>query len=187
MTRLPGLIPGELDDDQRSVYNSIAGGDRAKDGSFPLTDTVGALVGPFNPLLYSPKVGDAIQEVGVAIRFHCELPAPVRELAILIVATHYDCAFERWAHEPIAKQVGLGDEQIEALRLGIQPRLDSTELDASYELCKSTLQQGTVDDAIYNAAVDRLGQQGVVELVALLGYYGLLAQLMNVFEVGIPE
>ena len=119
--------------------------------------------------------------------FQCELPAPVRELAILIVATHYDCAFERWAHEPIAKKVGLGDEQIEALRLGIQPRLDSTELNVSYEFCKNTLQQGTVDDAIYNAAVDRLGQRGVVELVVLLGYYGLLAQLMNVFEVGIPE
>ena len=84
------MIPDELDDDQQSVYDSIAGGDRAKDGSFPLTDAVGALVGPFNPLLYSPKVGDAIQQVGAAIRFHCALPAPVRELAILIVATRVD-------------------------------------------------------------------------------------------------
>jgi len=187
MTRLAGLTPNELDDDQHGVYESIAGGDRAKDGSFPLTDATGALVGPFNPLLYSPRVGDAIQQVGAAIRFHCELSAPVRELAILIVATVYDCEFERWAHEPIAKRVGLNDEQIKAVRASTRPSFDSIELSASYQFCTETLQQGKVDDSTYNAVVEQLGQQGVVELVALLGYYGLLAQLMNVFEIGIPE
>ena len=187
MTRLAGLTPDELDDNQYRVYDAIAGGDRAKDASFPLTDPTGALVGPFNSLLYSPNVGDAIQQVGAAIRFHCELPAPVRELAILIVATHYNCEFERWAHEPIAKRVGLSDKQIKAVRSGARPTFDSIELDTSYELCKVTLQQGRVDDLTYNAAIAQLDQQGVVELIALLGYYGLLAQLMNVFEIGIPE
>lgn len=185
--RLPGLTREDLDADQCQVFDAIAGGDRAKDGSFPLTDRDGALIGPFNALLFSPNVGDAIQQVGSALRFHCDLDPAVRELAILVIATHHDCEFERWAHEPIALRAGLSDAQLGALRAGSRPDFDSDELGDVYDLCIATLEAGTVDEAIYRPAVDALGIDGVFELVTVLGYYGLLAQTMNVFEVGLPE
>jgi 4-carboxymuconolactone decarboxylase len=189
MSRLPGLVPAELDAYQGRVYESIAGGDRAKDASFPLTHADGALVGPFNPLLFSPNVGDAVQQLGAAIRFHCGLSGPVREVAILAVATQHDCEFERWAHEPIARRVGVSDNQIAALRAGAVPAFDNEDEDvaAAYQLCAESIENGRVGDATYERAVAELGNAGVVELVTLLGYYGLLAQLMNVFEIGVPD
>lgn len=186
MARLPGLPPGDLNAEQRALYESIAGGDRAKDASFPLTDSSGALIGPFNALLYNPGVGDAVQQLGAALRFHGGLSESVRELAILMTATHYDCEFERWAHEPIAIRVGLTIDQVAALRAGKRPALETAELNASYEACQSILREKAMSDDIYARTVEALGQDGVVELLTVVGYYGLLAQLMNAFRVEPP-
>jgi 4-carboxymuconolactone decarboxylase len=187
MTRLPGLRPNELDDDQRRLYDAIAGGDRAKDASFPLTDDDGALIGPFNPLLYSPTVGDAVQRLGGALRFNCGLGAAVREMAILAVATHHHCEFERWAHERIALRVGLSMGQVAALRDGSRPDFDSDEFNAAYDLIVATLSGITPDGHMYDAAVQQLGTEGIFELVAVVGYYAMLAQMMTVFKIGVPE
>lgn len=187
MARLPGLPPDNLNPEQRALYDSIAGGDRAKDASFPLTDESGALVGPFNVLLYSPGVGDVIQQLGAALRFHTELSAPVRELAILVVATYHDCEFERWAHESIAKRVGLTDDQIAALRAGTRPELEADDLIAAYEVCRSILHDKSIEDDVYGRALEALGQERLVELIMVVGYYGLLAQLMGAFEIGPPD
>lgn len=186
MARLPGLPPGDLNPEQRALYDSIAGGDRAKDASFPLTDDHGALVGPFNILLYNPRIGDAVQQLGAALRFHGELSGAVRELAILMVATHHDCEFERYAHEPIARRVGLSDDQVAALRAGTRPDLDSAELNAAYDVCLSILSSNSVGDDVYGRAIGALGEDCLVELLTVVGYYGLLAQLMTTFEVEPP-
>ena len=186
MARLPGLPPADLNPEQRALYDSIAGGDRAKDASFPLTDGSGALIGPFNALLYSPGVGDAVQQLGAALRFHGDLSAPMREMAILVVATYYDCEFERWAHEPIARRAGLTDEQVAALRDGTRPDMEAAELKAAYDVCQSILHSRAINDDVYRRAVEALGEDRVVELMIVVGYYGMLAQLMNTFEVEPP-
>ncbi|WP_420638649.1 carboxymuconolactone decarboxylase family protein [Candidatus Poriferisocius sp.] len=176
-----------LSADQEALYGSIAGGDRAKDASFPLIDENGALVGPFNVLLFSPRVGNVIQRLGAALRFHTELSAPVRELAILAVATYHDCEFERWAHESIARRVGLTDEQVAALRAGTQPDLDQADLMAAYDVCQSILHDRSISDDVYRRAEEEFGQDRLVELLMVVGYYGLLAQLMSAFEVQPPD
>ena len=185
--RLRGLTPHELDEDQRRVYESIAGGDRAKDASFPLTEADGSLVGPFNALLYSPDVGDAIQQVGTAIRFHCSLSSRIREIAVLSVAAHWRSPFEWWAHEPIGRRAGLGDDEIAALHAGADPAFDDPTDEAAHALCQAVLATGGSDDETYARAHALLGDQGTFELVALVGYYSLLAMTMQVFEIGVPE
>ncbi len=187
MARLPGLPPGSLTSEQQTLYDAIAGGDRAKDASFPLTDDNGALVGPFNVLLYSPQVGNAVQQLGTALRFHGWLNDLVRELAILLVATYHDCEFERWVHEPIARKAGMNDDQVAALRAGTRPYLDRDDLNAAYDFCLSILHREPVADDSYQRAVEALGESGVVELIAVVGYYGMLAQLMGTFEVEPPS
>ena len=186
MSRLPGLRPEELSDDQRRVYDSIAGGDRARDASFRLTEDDGSLVGPFSTLLLSPVVGDALQSVGAAIRFGCGLSSLVREVAILSVAAHRRSPFEWWAHEPIGRRAGLDDDQIAALHAGETPAFDDDAADATYAFCRALIAGGRPDDASYEAAREALGLDGVMELVTLVGYYTLLAQLMETFDVGVP-
>ncbi len=187
MSRLPGLRPEELTDDQRRLYDSIAGGDRARDASFRLTEDDGSLVGPFSTLLLSPVVGDALQSVGSAIRFGCGLSSLVREVAILAVAAHRRSPFEWWAHEPIGRRAGLDDAQIAALHAGETPSFEDDTAAATYAFSRALIAGGRPDDASYEAAREALGLDGVMELVTLVGYYTLLAQLMETFDVGVPS
>lgn len=187
MNRLRGLRPEELSDEQQRLYESIAGGDRARDASFRLTEADGSLVGPFNTLLLSPVVGDAVQSVGAAIRFGCGLSSLVREVAILAVAGHRRSPFEWWAHEPIGRRAGLTDAQITALQSGEAPDFDDETAAAAYAFSRALIAGGRPDDAAFEAARDALGLDGVMELVTLVGYYTLLAQLMETFDVGVPR
>ena len=187
MRRLEGLRPEDLTGEQRELYESIAGGDRARDASFRLTEDVGSLVGPFNTLLLSPVVGDAVQSVGAAIRFGCGLSPLVREVAILAVAAHRRSPFEWWAHEPIGRRAGLTDAQISALHSGEEPEFDDETAAAAYTFSQALIAGGRPDDATFEAARDALGLDGIMELVTLVGYYALLAQLMDTFDIGVPR
>ena len=186
MSRLPDLRPEVLTGEQRALYESIAGGDRARDASFRLTEADGSLVGPFAALLLSPVVGNAVQSVGAAIRFGCDLSPLVREVAILAVAAHHRSPFEWWAHEPIARRAGLSDEQIGDLHAGRTPNFDDETATAAHALAVALLAGEHPDDEVFGAARDALGDGGVMELVTLVGYYNLLAQLMHTFNIGVP-
>ncbi len=187
MSRLRGLTPGELSEAQRTVYEAIAGGDRARDASFKLTEADGSLVGPFNALLYNPEVGNALQSLGAALRFHSDFSPLVREAVILAVASRWRSAFEWWAHEPIGRRNGLDDEQLAALRAGKEPAFDDPAATATFGFARLLIEGGKPDDRAFSEAQEVVGDGGVVELVTLVGYYTLLAQLMQVLDVDVPE
>ena len=67
-------------------------------------------------MLRSPAVGTAQQELGAAIRYRTGFTDRMRELAILLVAAHWDSAFERESHEAIARALGFGDDELAAIR-----------------------------------------------------------------------
>ncbi len=104
------------------MYDAITGGPRTAGPTlFELTDEAGALNGPFNAMLVSPQVGNALQQLGAAIRYQSGLSGRIRELAILMVASHWGSEFERYAHEPVARSVGVRESEIEDLRDGRTP------------------------------------------------------------------
>ena len=187
MSRLPDLRPEILSAEQRELYESIAGGDRARDASFRLTEADGSLVGPFATLLLNPAVGNALQSVGTAIRFGGDLSSLVREVAILAVAAHHRSPFEWWAHEPIGRRAGLDDAQIAALKAGETPDFEDNAATAANAFSQALIAGARPDDPTFEAAREALGLNGVMELVTLVGYYTLLAQLMETFDVGVPS
>src|SRR5581483_3243700 len=102
--RIPKLAPSDLDAGQRALYDAIAGGRRAQGPQrFRLTDADGRLEGPFNAFLLQPRLGSALQALGAAVRYETGLDDRCREIAILVVAAHWRCAFEWYAHEPAAR------------------------------------------------------------------------------------
>ncbi|WP_123666898.1 carboxymuconolactone decarboxylase family protein [Actinocorallia herbida] len=187
MTRLPRLAPGELDPDQRALYDAITGGPRAGGPQlFALTDGQGRLNGPFNAMLFAPGVGSALQELGSAIRYRTSLSARIRELAILTVAARWDSAFERYAHEPIGRAAGLTDVEIAAVRSGTAPDLNDPAEAAALELVRALVEGDDADDAVFERAVSLSGMETVVELTTLVGYYSTLALQLRVFRIGLP-
>lgn len=175
--------PTELTDEQRALYEAIAGGPRAQGPQhFALTAPDGSLRGPFDALLLSPPVGTALQELGAAIRYRTHLSDRQRELAILLVAARWDSAFEREAHEAIARAIGFPDDELAAIRAS--DATGFTGADAVVGRTVRGLLDGDLDDAQWAEASAALGVEVVFELTSLVGYYATLALQLRVFRVG---
>lgn len=186
--RLKKLRPEELSEAQRALYDDISGGPRSQGPQrFGLKDEHGSLVGPFNAFLLQPKVGGPLQALGAAIRYETSLSNRQREIAILIVAEHWDSSFERYAHEAIGRAVGLTEVEIEGLRnADYSPFHDPAEL-AFAKICHSLAKAGDLDTSEYDQAVGLLGESGLFELLSLVGYYATLALQLRVFRIPSPD
>ncbi|MCW2601420.1 MAG: carboxymuconolactone decarboxylase [Frankiales bacterium] len=188
MSRLPRPSPASLDPDQLTLYREIAQGRRAAVPQlFALTDPEGGLNGPFNAMLLSPPVGAALQALGSALRHSTSLSPRVREMAVLAVASAWDSAFERYAHEPLAGAAGLSHQEIAALSSGVDPGFVDPPEAAAFQLVTVLLAGGNLDDPTYSDTVNALGTREVFELSTLVGYYSTLALQPRVFAVGAPD
>ncbi len=139
----------------------------------------GEMIRPYQVLAHAPAVAGAIGDVGAAIRFGGTLADHDRELVIITAAVVNDCQFEWDSHHPIALQAGVRPETAEYLRSGGDHDLDhreSTIIGYVRELCET----GNVSDALFAQMVEMLGTEGTVELTATVGYYTMLAYVMNV-------
>ncbi len=184
---MPRLRPEQLTPDQRRLYDEMTGGPRNNGRrSFPLTDGDGVLTGPFNAMLASPVVGTALQRLGAAIRYQTELPDQVRELVILMVSAHLGSEYEWYVHEPIARNSGLSDEVITAIKDGLRPPFADTAQQAAHDLTIAVLRSEDIPNPQFAAAVEALGTQGVFEISTIVGYYWLLAAQLRLFQVGPP-
>ncbi|HEV7187703.1 MAG TPA: carboxymuconolactone decarboxylase family protein [Blastococcus sp.] len=185
--RLPRLTPDELEPEQRALYDAIVGGPRSAGPQlFELADGDGRLNGPFGVMLHSPAVGGALQELGAAIRYRSVLGERLREIAVLAVAAHWSSDFEQYAHEPLGRRAGLTDEQLDALAAGAEVALDDPADVAGLRLVRALLRAGDLSDEEYAEGHRVLGEQALVELTTLVGYYATLALQLRVFRVGVP-
>jgi 4-carboxymuconolactone decarboxylase len=186
--RLPHPTPDELDPEQRALHDAIAGGPRAGGPQlFELVDDQGRLNGPFGVMLHSPAVGGALQELGAAIRYRSVLSDRLREIAILAVAASWSSDFEQYAHEPLGRAAGLTDAQLAALAAGTAVELEDPAEDVGLRMVRAMLSDGDLGDDLYAEGRALLGDQALVELTALVGYYATLALQLRVFRVGVPE
>lgn len=174
MSRLEPLDIDALTPEQRAVADAIVSGPR------------GGLRGPFEAWLRSPGMAQPAQELGAYCRFRSSLPAHLSELAVLLTGRHWRAQFEFWAHAQLAAAAGLAPEIIEAIRTGGRPVLDDPDAQTIYDFVTEYFATNRVSDATYRRAVSAFGEAGVVDLVATVGYYGLVSMTLNVFDVPVP-
>ena len=136
--------------------------------------------GPFLPLLRSPVLLDRVAKTGEYLRFDSVLEARIRELATCAVARHVSNQFEWTMHAPLAVKAGVAAATIEALRLGARPRDLPPDEEAALDFTRELLQTHGVSDPTYGAALRSFGEQGLVELATLVGYFAMVSWLMNV-------
>jgi 4-carboxymuconolactone decarboxylase len=186
--RLGVLSSEEMTAEQLDLYREILSGPRGQGPrAVALSSGAGGLAGPFNAMLYAPPVGHALQELGVAIRFRTQLAPRIREMAILMVAQAWDSGYERASHEPIGREAGLTEPEIEALRVGADPGFTDKQEQVAYSVVRAlTGPAADLDDQEYDTAVAVLGEHALVELSTLVGYYATLALQMRIFRVPAP-
>jgi 4-carboxymuconolactone decarboxylase len=146
-----------------------------------------SLGGPFNAWLRSPELADRLQQVGEYIRFKTSLDHRLNEFAILITAQHWGSQYEWYAHHPLATKAGLDPKIAAELAEGKRPSGMKDDEAVVYDFSTQLHQKHNVDDATYKAAVAKLGEQGVMDLIALNGYYDLVSMTLNVAQVRPPE
>lgn len=191
MTRLPMVTPEQMDDKQTMIFDAVTKGPRmkstGKDAGIDLSGSGGGLPGPFNAWMYSPKIGNLAQELGGALRFLNSLPTNLLEIAIITVGKEWSAQFEFWAHARLARQAGVSDEVIEAIRVGRRPDFEKADEAQVYDFARELLDNKRVSEATYVATRDVVGEQGLVDLVTLMGYYTIISMTLNTFAVPLPD
>jgi 4-carboxymuconolactone decarboxylase len=175
MSRLEQLDYEKLTKAQRQVYDEIVSGPR------------GRVRGPLAVWLNRPDLADRAQKLGQYVRYDTMLPPRLSELAILLTARIWSAEFEWWAHRPLAEKAGVASAVIESIRTGSRPTYGAEDEAIVHDFAASLHLNRQVDDKTYQRAVNLLGQEAVVDLVGILGYYTLVSMTINAFQVTPPE
>ncbi|MFL5295519.1 MAG: carboxymuconolactone decarboxylase family protein [Phenylobacterium sp.] len=173
--RFPTLKPEQMTPAQKKVAEAIMAGPRKSMG------------GPFNAWLRSPEMADKLQAVGEQVRFHSSLPARLNEFAILMTAREWDADYEWYAHYPLALKAGLKPQVAADLAQGKRPAGMAADEAAVYDFMSELRRTRRVSDAKYAAVQALFGDQGVIDLIALSGYYDLVSMTLNTAQVRPPE
>lgn len=185
--RIAWLHPDELDPARREVYGSVVSGPLRGETAFASTDDEGRLHGPFNVMLAAPGPGLALSELGAALRFRASLSERAREITILTLAALHRSAFMWYAHDAIARRIGMTEEEIVALA-ALEPAetFDDVERIVHHSV-RLLVEDGDLDDVAFADLEQVLGSEGTVELIMLVGYYAMLALSMRVLRSPLPD
>jgi 4-carboxymuconolactone decarboxylase len=166
--RMPPLAREAMNPAQQAAADELIAGPRK------------AVKGPFIPLLRSPALMARLQKVGEYLRFDSALPPRLSEFAMLVVARAYTQQFEWFVHVPLALKAGTSQGTVDALRDGRRPTDMSDDESLVHDFVVELMAHRGVCDATYASAAGRLGEQGVVDLVGLVGYFTLVSMVLNV-------
>jgi len=148
------------------------------------TDRVG---GPFMVMLRSPEMMNRARNVGDYVRFRSALPPRLSEFVILLTARHWTQNYEWYVHAPIAVREGLDAAVVEAVAEGRRPEGLAADEAAVYDFCMELLRNHGVSDPTYARMVSHLGEKGVIDAIGILGYYQMLAMVMNTARTPLPD
>jgi 4-carboxymuconolactone decarboxylase len=174
--RFKPLTWDEMTPAQRTMIEHLLAGPRG-----------GSLEGPFNVQLRSPEMGDLGQQFGAATRFATTVPRRLYEVAIIVTARHWTAQFEWYAHRRAALQAGVSAAVVDAIAEGRRPAKMPADEEVVYNFSTELLETKQVSDATFNAAKNLLGERGVVELINVLGWYGVVSMYLNVDRYPLPD
>ncbi len=187
--RLPLLDPKEISGAQKELY------DRENTKMVPWADQAGfrsktedgKLIGPFNPMLFSPALGGAFLDLQAAEQSQTTLSKRVREVVILSVGAVWKSEYELYAHRAVGRSVGLSEEAVRMLAAGQLPAELNEEEQIARRYTIQLCREHRVSDDVYRAAELAFERRGLVDMAVLMGTYHTVCTLLNGFEVPVPE
>lgn len=172
--RMPPIPADRLTDAQKKAIAEFTAARKAE------------LSGPFVPLLRSPEVMNRARAMGDYLRFTSVLPPRLSEFAIIITARQWTQNYEWDVHAPLAEKGGLSPAIIAAIAEGRRPAAMAADEDVLYTFCDELHRNQSVSDATYARAVQSFGEQGVIDILGISGYYTMLAMVLNTARTPLP-
>jgi 4-carboxymuconolactone decarboxylase len=172
--RMPPLPADQLTEEQRQALAEFVA-------------ARGQPTGPWNVLLRSPELMKRTRGLSDYLRFESALPGYLREFVILMTARQWGQNYEWNAHLPLAVDEGFSAQMAQAIAEGRRPEGMVEEEEILYDFCMELQRNHSVSDRTYERAIERLGEQGVVETVSLVGYYTMISMILNTARTPLPE
>jgi len=173
--RFPPINPDNMTEPQRKAADELRSGPR------------GTVRGPFIPLLRSPEFMNRLQKVGEYLRFNSALTSRLNEFVILITARQWTQQYEWFRHHPLAMKAGLKPETAQAVAEGRRPTGMAEDEEIVYDFCDELFRTRGVTDDTYQRAVRKFGEQGVIDMIGVNGYYAMMAMVLNVARTPLPD
>jgi 4-carboxymuconolactone decarboxylase len=175
MARYREITPAEMTPAQRRVHDLIIAGRRGRFG------------GPFQLLIHAPEICQHAAQLGEHLRWGTSLPDRLSELAIITTARFWRAQYEWYAHAPLAEKAGVPSAAIEAIRRGESPSFLKSDEALVHRVCTELFGTQRLSDASFHEAVSTLGEAGLIEVISIIGYYTLIGNTLNAFQVSLPE
>ena len=176
MARLDPIPLEKLTEEQRALHDVIAA-----------QRSVGQVRGPFAVLLRTPDIGERVADMVDHMLSETRVPLPLKELAIIVIARHYTAQYEWYAHAKYVEQVGLDPAVAEAIRTRTDPVIEKEDEKIVYDVATELSVDRRLSDATYARAVETLGEQTVLDLVTIIGFYTMVAVVLVSIDVDIPD
>jgi 4-carboxymuconolactone decarboxylase len=183
MSRLPYLRRDQLTPEGQALWDAIAGIQLAGIDRTRLVREDGTMIGPFNAAVHAPDTGKAVLALGGTLLARTSIERRLAEIAIITVGARWQAEFEWSEHSQMARDHGVSDAVVEAIGSGEDPPFDADDERIVHSVASQLALGGRVDMKAYRAAHALLGDQGMVELVTVCGYYTLISFLLNAFDI----
>ena len=175
MARIPLIeADGDLNPEQKRVVEALLG---RRGGRIP---------GPFRLSLHCPELTEVWHPLGETLRLKSSFPLRLSEFAIIITARAWDCDYVFQAHEKIARENGLAQAVVDSVAKGERPKFEKEDEEALYDYCTELFEKHAISDKTYDRAKALFGVPRIVELTALIGYYGMVAMTLLAHQMPLP-
>lgn len=175
MTRIKPVAPEAMTEEQKRLYDKIAG-----QRSEP------EVRGPFAVGLHAPDIGERIADMVNHLLSDTRVPHNLKELAIIVIARQYTAHYEWFIHAARAVRVGVSEEAVEAIRNGKRPDFSGADEALVYDMTLDMVENRTLDQGLYDRAAAAFGEPALVELISLIGFYIMIAVFLCAFDVDAP-
>jgi 4-carboxymuconolactone decarboxylase len=175
MPRYHEIATAEMNPAQKRVHDQIVAGKRGRFG------------GPFQLLIRAPEICGHASALGEHLRWGTSLPDRLSELAIITTARFWRAQYEWYAHAPLAEEAGVPAAAIEAIRTGGTPVFEAADEKLVYRICQELFRTQRLSDQSFSQASTAFGERGIVEIISIIGYYTLIGNTLNVFQVPLPD
>ena len=172
--RLPPIPEGQLTDAQKEALAEFSG-------------VRGPLSGPWHAIIRSPGLLNPARAMSDYLRFNSSLPPRLSEFVIIMTAREWTSQYEWNAHHGLAMRGGLSPDVATAVAEGRRPEGMAADEAAVYDFCMELHRNRSVSDATYARALEQVGEQGIMDMIGLSGWYTMVSMVLNTARIPAPE
>ena len=183
LARLPQVSRQGLDVIGREAFDTYVS---------PGTGYETGLRGPIGMWMHSPVLAEAMFDVRQRVRYETEKDQRLTELIIISTAREINNQYEYSAHEPLAQSAGLEQGIIDIIRFrrpleNLPPTDGFGEVEHTLiQFTRELISEEKVSSQTFAKAIELFGNQGVMDITGLIGYYNFVALTLKAFDVQRP-